>query len=121
MGAPAYFPIAPRSAEKCKPGTLLITCTNNLPETNSRWLTLFEDELKVAWGTVKVFVKEKLTVELSNREKEELESDDESEASGVSSLASQQPSQQGGAAEEGLLIMGNSTLNQGQNKVLSSS
>ena len=59
--------------EFMEPGSVVITITKPLVTTRSKWAMLFEDTIDLAWGTARLFVYEKLTVEVSIEQQQRLE------------------------------------------------
>lgn len=97
-------------SEDLVPGSLMITCTLPLPPTSSRWLHLFEETMRTAWGQVRVFVYEKLTSEIPARLRDQL-SGGAGGGVGGSGGGGRRGSRRGAAAED-------DSPNQGQNRTI---
>ena len=54
-------------------GSVLIMISKPLMTTQSKWVMLFEDSIALAWGDARMFVYEKLTIEVSIEQQQRLE------------------------------------------------
>ena len=59
--------------EFMEPGSVVICITKPMMPTKSKWQILFEETIAVAWGEARVFVYEKLNVEVSIEQQQRLE------------------------------------------------